>query len=567
MNDRANTPVTKHPDEMTCLLYAERQLERDRALEVSAHTQSCDECRTLLRALERESRLLTRAMLEVDEPLPARLAAFQQNVPRSLQWIWGVVFALAATGVYALYTGYIEPWQQQLEQAGFGGTNLLGLLIFQGAFWKGWQSMFTLFEVLALVVLAGGCGLFFLKRLRRTSALALVLTSLCAVMALPGTAGAATEFRKGESVEITKDETIKGDIFLSGGRVRVDGTVNGDLFVFTESADVNGHVLGDVISFSKHLRITGQVDGNVRSGANSLIISGTVNKNVLAFNETTSVDSTGKIGGSLTEFAESIALDGKLGRDFLGFFKRTNISGTVNGAFEGRGETLVIDSTAVVEGRVHFKGDKAPEVSPQAKLSSPVDFEKLEHRREHEHGAGHFVWAVITFAAFALFGLVLFALMPGFAQETVRSGEQYGLSFGLGFLVLLAAPIAMIIACATIVGLLIGISAFILYCTILLCTHFVVGAIVGQWILGRTGEIWPLIGRMVAGLAVVHVIEVLPYTGGWVMFAVILWGMGAISLALYRRVQPVIAPNLPSAPMGPSSPLPPNTTVGGMQTA
>jgi len=121
----------KHLDEMTLLLYVERQMDRARGLEVSAHTQECDACRTLLRALERESRLLTRAMLEEDEPLPSRLAQFQERARRSMQWIWGLVFGLAATGVYALYTGYIQPWQTQLEQAGFGGSNLLGLLIFR----------------------------------------------------------------------------------------------------------------------------------------------------------------------------------------------------------------------------------------------------------------------------------------------------------------------------------------------------------------------------------------------------------------------------------------------------
>src|SRR5260370_1041993 len=134
----------KHLDEMTLLLYIERQLDRARGLEVSAHTQECDACRTLLRALERESRLLTRAMLEEDEPLPSRLAQFQERARKSMQWIWGMVFGLAATGVYALFTGYIQPLEQQLGQAGFGGSNLLGLLIFQGTMWKGWQSMFTI---------------------------------------------------------------------------------------------------------------------------------------------------------------------------------------------------------------------------------------------------------------------------------------------------------------------------------------------------------------------------------------------------------------------------------------
>ena len=62
----------KHIDEMTLLLYVERQLDRESAQEVSLHTQTCETCLTLLRALDRESRLLTRAMLEQDEPLPAR---------------------------------------------------------------------------------------------------------------------------------------------------------------------------------------------------------------------------------------------------------------------------------------------------------------------------------------------------------------------------------------------------------------------------------------------------------------------------------------------------------------
>src|SRR5258708_2082262 len=129
----------KHLDEMTCLLYIERQLDRARAQEVSAHTQECAACRTLLRALERESRLLTRAMLEEEEALPARLAQFQERARRSMHWIWTVAFGLAATGVYALYTQYIEPWQHELEKAGFEEYKLCNFLLFQGALWKGWQ--------------------------------------------------------------------------------------------------------------------------------------------------------------------------------------------------------------------------------------------------------------------------------------------------------------------------------------------------------------------------------------------------------------------------------------------
>jgi cytoskeletal protein CcmA (bactofilin family) len=555
-----------HLDEMTCLLYLERQLDRTRALEVSAHTQDCAACRTLLRALERESRLLTRAMLEEEETLPARLAEFQERAKRSLQWIWAVAFGLAATGTYALYTGYIEPWQQQLDQAGFGGKNLLSLLVFQGAFWKGWQSMVTLLEVIALLTLAGFGAAFFRRRLRRGSAL--VLAGFCVVLgvmlALP-TAASATEFRKGESVEIKKDETIRGDAYFYGNSVRVDGTIDGDLFVFAREADVYGHVTGDVIAFANTVRVYGQVDGNTRSFANNLTLSGTVNKNVMTFCQFVRIEPQGKAGGSLTSFGEIVTVGGRLGRDVLFFGERLDVLGTIAGEVRAKGDTLIIESTAEIGGPVHFEGHKAPDVSPQAKLASPVEFKKLQRKPEYLN-RHYYIWRVIWTAALILFGLVLFMLLPKFGRETISAAEQFGAPIGLGVLVFFGVPIAAIIACITVVGLPLGILAVGIWFLMLCSAELVVGAVVGNWILGRGRSNWEIVGRMAMGfvlvrivytfLAQVHVLALLGALGIW------MWGMGAISLALYRRLQPVIAPGMPSPP-----PLPPNTTVGGVQPA
>jgi cytoskeletal protein CcmA (bactofilin family) len=566
VTDDVNLPddaATQHLDEMTCLLYIERQLDRARAQEISAHTQNCAACRTLLRALERESRLLTRAMLEEEEALPARLAQFQERARKSMQWIWTVAFGLAATGVYALYTTYIEPWQTQLEQAGFGGPNLLSLLIFQGAFWKGWQSMITLLEVLALVTVAGFALAFFRKRVRRGSALALMLAGFCAALALQPASAFASEMRKGDSVVVNRDETVKTDMFLMGEHIRVDGTVEGDVFIFGHDVSVNGHVKGDVIAFAQQLQVNGQVDGNVRAATNTLTIRGTVAKNVLTTDETVNLESNGKIGGSLTLFAESLNLDGAVGRDILFMGKHIGINGKVDGEVRVKSEALTIGSSAEVHGPIHYNGDKPPDVSPQAKLASPVDFQKLEHKPKYMEGH-YYVWQVIWTAAFVLFGLVLFQLMPQFSREAVANAERYGASFGLGVLVFFGIPIAALIACVTVVGLFVGLATFFIWYAALYYAQLVVGALVGQWLIGRTSEVWPLIGRMVVGIVIVRLATIIPGAGGWIKFAVIVWGLGATSLALYNRFQPSIA-STPSAPYAP--PLPPNTTVGGMQPA
>ena len=572
MNERSNSPddrldeqLDDHLDEMTGMLYVEGQLDRERAQRASTHAQECPSCRTLLRALERESRLLTRAMLEEDEPLPSRLAAFQQSARKSMQWIWGAVVGLAATGAYALYGEYVEPMQQSFEKAGFSGSSVLNLMIFQGAFWKGWQSMLTLFEVLAMLTIAGSAVVFLRRRMRRGSAFAMMVAGICAAASMSSPV-MATEFRgRGDTVEVAKDETIKGDLFAHGHHVKIEGTVDGDLYVFCQGADIEGHVTGDVIAFAQMLRVNGKVDGNIRSFTNTTLVSGNLAKNLLTFAETVTIDPAGKVGGSVTTFVNTLTIDGGVGRDVLAFVNETSISGIIGGGIQAQGNTLRFNSGAQVNGPVKFKGNSQPEVSSGAKLATPVAFTQLEHHKRYEE-SGFYIWRLIWTAAVILFGLVLFVLLPTFARSTVDSAERYGASLGLGVLVFFGVPIAAFIACITVVGMMIGISTFILWMTTIFCAKIVVGAIVGQWLLGRTRDTWQLIGRMVVGVIILRVVEMIPFLGFWIRFGVLLWGMGAISLAIYRHFTPAHPAAVPLSPVMPP-PLPPNTTIGSPQPA
>ena len=550
--------TTRHLDEMTCLLYLERQMDRSRAQEVSAHVETCESCRTLLHALERESRLLTRAMLEEDEALPARLAAFQERARRSMQWIWGLVFGLAATGVYALYTGYIQPWMQQLDQAGFSGSNLLNLMIFQGAFWKGWQSMLTLIEVLALVTLAVFAAAFFRRRARRGSALALVVAGMWGVFLMPATAS-ATDVRRSDYVHVGKDEKISGDLYLAGKSCRMDGEVDGDLFLFCQTADVTGRVTGDVIGFAQSTRINAPVDGNVRIGCNNVTLTNTLGKNLMAFSDSVRVDSDAKIGGGVTVLGGTVSIDGTVGRDILSYSNLLSINNKIGGNVWAKGEALTIGPSGQVQGHSKFEGKKPPSVSPEAKLGSTLVYEKMEEKPGYRT-THYYLWQVIWAAAFVLFGLVLFLVMPSFAKDAVDSSEHVGASLGLGVLVGCGVPIAAIIACITVVGLFVGLSALFLWYASLYFGQVIVGATVGRWLMGRTRELWPLIGRMIVGVLIVRLCTVIPEIGGWIKLGVVLWGIGAMAMALYRRFQ---QNGSLIAPMS-ATPAPVGAPVGGL---
>jgi cytoskeletal protein CcmA (bactofilin family) len=377
------------------------------------------------------------------------------------------------------------------------------------------------------------------------------------------------EFHKTEGTyELAKDETIKNDLMVTCARGRIDGTVEGDLYFFGQSVEVSGRIKGDLILFAQSARVSGQVDGNIRAVTNNLTITGVVDKNVLAFNEVLNLDSAGKVGGSLTAMGESVGIDGHLGRDLLVFDDQTTISGTVDGGIRAKGNNMSIVSSAQIAGQIRYEGQNPATVATAAKLASPVDYTKRVRKSEYTEGH-YYLWRVIWTAAFVLFGLVLILLLPNFSEETVRAGERFGAPVGLGVLVFFAVPIAAIIACITVVGIPLGVLTIALWILGLFTAEIVVGAVVGNWILGRAADTWGLIGRMAMGFALVRIVytplEHLHVIGFLVALGILMWGMGAISLALYNRFSPTVSSSV--AGSAPPVSLPPYTTVGGIQPA
>src|SRR5438045_1018864 len=280
----------------------------------------------------------------------------------------------------------------------------------------------------------------------------------------------------------------------------------------------------------------------------------------MAWAQVVHVDNRGSIGRTHTSFSQTLSIDGKVGRDLLIFNQSTRIAGNIGGRIDEKSESLAIEDTAEIGGPVKFEGEKEPVVSKNAKLASPVEFTHHVKHRE-EFGKSRVFWALLLAAAFALFGVALFVVMPNFSAETMHAAESYGASMGLGVLVLFAVPIAALIAAVTVVGLFIGASTFVLWLIALYAAQIVVGGVIGQWIMGKTSDHWGRIGRMAMGVLIIRAVTLLPH-GGWIKLLVLLWGIGAISLAVYRRFQPPSAPvEAPYVP--PSAPLSPLTPAGG----
>ena len=67
------------------------------------------------------------------------------------------------------------------------------------------------------------------------------------------------KLRGGDQVVVPAGETVEGDLYASGGLVRVEGRVEGDLLAAAGQVQVAGQVTGDVMAAGGSIDISGRV--------------------------------------------------------------------------------------------------------------------------------------------------------------------------------------------------------------------------------------------------------------------------------------------------------------------
>ena len=527
-----------HLDEINALLFLDGELDPASAQELSKHAASCSGCRELLATLKNENVWLCGALKAQDEPVPARLLAAPGR--SAAPWRWIAAFGLAVAGAGTFWSAFIGPWLAQAAQAGFTQRNLLTTIFFSGAFWKGWDEVLNMIEFLATATL-GTIVIWLLRRHGRglMSAGAVMGAVLC-LLGLPPAARAAETKYDGPNYTLPAGQEVKTDLTVRAQRTQIDGNVDGDLIVWSQSVTVNGHVKGDILCFAQDLRVNGTVDGNVRSWTQSLSLNGSVGKNVMDWSQTIDLANDAKIGGTMTLHAADADLDGSIAGDVLAYAASVEINGILSQDATIHADRLAIGPAAQIEGKTTYNGGHRPDVSSSAKLATPIVTTISE--RGSKYSQARYYWhRTLLWGASFVFGLVLLLLAPGFFTDVEKACAKAAPCMGIGFLLLVATPVAALVACITIVGFGLGIAAFLLYLIALYSAQVFVGSWLGEKLLGANAGTGAALGRLALGLAILRVVRMLPYLGGWITFIVIIWGLGAVALTVYKRFQPETA--------------------------
>jgi hypothetical protein len=202
-----------------------------------------------------------------------------------------------------------------------------------------------------------------------------------------------------------------------------------------------------------------------------------------------------------------------------------------------------------IAGDLEYRSDRQADI-PGGTVAGRVQYDPIEQRQQQApllnglFDFGGLVWLVGS----AILGGLAIILAPRASARAVELGRQQPLpTFGLGLLALCAVPIAAVLIGITLVGIPLALAVVALYWFGLMLAWPALGLIVGTELARRVrpGEPMPVLGALVVGLIVLHLVTHLPILGGLVAFLGLTFGLGLIvqSFRRWRRPsEPVRAP-------------------------
>ena len=252
---------------------------------------------------------------------------------------------------------------------------------------------------------------------------------------------------------------------------------------------------------------------------------------------------TGQVIVTETESAKSVViLDGDVQVD--GRVRDTVFA--INGDVLVRGR--VDDEVISLNGRVRVAdggfvgGDvvsrKAAIINEGATVRGSVD--KVEGRFALGQLAwvGRIVlWIALTVSVFVL-GAVLILVAPRALEAAANAGRTaVGPAIGLGFAVGIGLPVAGVLLLVSLVGLPLGIGLLLA-----LALLYAIGYTAGAFFLGRliVPDKSPWLAFL-AGWGILRVVDFVPVLGSLVGFAATVYGLGMLTVALFRARKPASA--------------------------
>lgn len=345
---------------------------------------------------------------------------------------------------------------------------------------------------------------------------------------------AETRTNENGSVTVAKNEVINDDLFAAGQSITIDGTVNGDVFAGGQSVTVNGIINGNLHIGANSVTITGSVKGNSYIGAANISLnSAALGGSLIVGAGNINIDKSSVVGGSILAGAGNISLNSQIKRSvYIGSGAATIGADTVIGknlyyqvGGNGNVNEISINPGAKIVGSIY---KSMPQLTPPPVSKTQVS----SSFKAADNGI-----KLISFLGTLVIGFLYLKLFKNhFTKSAETVSKSFWKSFGVGFLITIAAVPAFIILAITIIGIpLVGIAFMFLMIGIYLA-KIITGFALGSWISAKFK--WNKLSAfwvMALGLLIIYILRAIPIIGALTSLAVLWAGLGALGIRTFTR--------------------------------
>jgi len=349
---------------------------------------------------------------------------------------------------------------------------------------------------------------------------------------------AAADLRQGSDVTVGPGETINDNIYAGAGTISINGTVNGTVFAGGGTITVSGNIARDLIIGGGTINVTGHVGGSIIAAGGNLTLNGPVAQDIVVTGGTIDVGAGATIGRDLVVAGGMATVSAPVGRRVQVAAGSLTLRGHVAGDVRGSVDHLKLDG-AQIGGNLDYTSNNAVQLVNGASVAGTTTRHIPTDQGAARVGNRFVGWLQSLIGIFAL-GLLLIFLLPGVGTRAIDTERaQPWASLGIGAAICVITPIVALIV--FIVGIFIGtwwlgLLLIPLWILVLAVGYVVSGFLVGRLIFARVGwghyhDALALLG----GLVVLTLLGLLPLFGPLVWLAALVFGTGALALAVTRR--------------------------------
>jgi hypothetical protein len=351
-------------------------------------------------------------------------------------------------------------------------------------------------------------------------------------------------------------QTVGGDLYVGGSGQIGEVSAERDLFVAGGTVTARGTVAQDAYFAGLDVEIEAGVAGDVHAAGGTVTLRAPVGEDLTAAGFSVRTAEGGTVGGNARLMGGSIVVEGPVGGALVATGGEVAVNAEIAGDVLIAAGEVTFGPDARIGGRLDYAAPREMTIPPGVIDPARVTYTRSEEweqvadmsrdwaGREYPALPGAsavFGFLVVTIGFFVALAAVALTLAPERMEAMRREAmARPGLALLAGVLALATVFGLAPISAMTIVGL--PLLPAVLLLGLLLWTAgyaFGVYAVTLRVWTSMGGGEPTLPGRLAvfaAGLLVVALLNVVPFAGWALNFTLVLFGIGAIAVPLYRRL-------------------------------